>query len=258
MLARRQSQGSRHVEGMNSPPNVASIPYPLMLSPAPTPISSPRIYTPTTPNSAGSQVNVEKWKEIARKLAFHSELRTIWNQLKIMGRFLTNEHFISHLLRYEAARQGVHYDILCEKEDTQPDEYELDDEVASVGEENCSQLSNNAMLTPSTPTEALQGPGEVDQGETGIPSSSPEEVKGAPEPDETTDTCVVAASSETEIEICRPPDSSTQPCVMTVLDSQMQHSPDESGECNSNDVFNSCGAHAILGLSFRLSHAQRG
>lgn len=217
---------------MNSPLNVGSVPYPLMLSPAPTPISSPRIYTPTTPNSAGSQVNVEKWKEIARKLAFHSELRTIWNQLKIMGRFLTNEHFISHLLCYEAARQGVHYDILCKKEDTQLDEYELDNEVASVGGENCSQLSNNAM---SKPSEALQGSGEVDQDKASIPSSSREEVKGAPEPDET-DTCAVAVSSESEIELCRPPDSSTQQCVMTVLDSQMQHSPDESGECNSNDV----------------------
>lgn len=232
VLARRQSQGSRHIEGMNSPPNVASLPYPLMLSPAPTPISSPKIYTPTTPNSAGSQVNVEKWKEIARKLAFHSELRTIWNQLKIMGRFLTNEHFISHLLRYEAARQGVHYDILREKEDTQLDGNELDNEVASVGGESGSPQSNNATSTPSKPSEVLQDPGEVDKihtDEASIAPSSQEMVKETPAPDEMTDTCVVAASSENQTELYRLPDSSTQQCVMTVLDSQLQHSPDESG-----------------------------
>ena len=94
----------------------------------------------------------------------------------------------SVILHYEATRQRVHYDTLCEEDDTQLDEL---DEVASVYGENCSQLT---MSTTSKPIEVLQGPGEVNQDETSIPSSSRKEVKGTPEPDETLDTCVVAAS----------------------------------------------------------------
>lgn len=205
---------------MNTLPS--SIPYPLMLSPAPTPISSPKIYTPPTPSSAGSQVNIEKWKEIARKLAFHSELRTIWNQLKITGRFLTNEQFISHLLSYEADRQGIRYydEILC-KNERQPDEHN-DDTLLDV--ECCSPISPS-----SEPNELLQGPDEV-----GIPSSSREVSKKAsvnPEPDDKTDASMQDASYKNrQIELYQQPDSSTQHCVLTVLDSQMLHSPDETGE----------------------------
>lgn len=229
----------RSYSGMNSPPhNMSSIPYPLMLSPAPTPISSPTIFTPS---SAGSRVNFDKWREIAKKLSYHNELRAIWNQLKIRGGFVTNEHFISHLLRHESIRQSVQYDILSLKEPINGSEVTQLDDLESVNEVNPTilahpvQQSDNDLSTHSKFSDI--GP-EVEEdkmsplrnhessNESCSPPISPEAQKVDGE------TCTPTANQTNRqevIELYGQPDSSKQQIVVTVLDSQMQCTPDEPG-----------------------------
>ena len=79
----------------------------LILSPAPTPITSPGVFK-LHPSLVSSQstVNLEKYRKIAERLAAHFDLRRQWTELKVRGGFSTNEAFISHLLGLEAARQA--------------------------------------------------------------------------------------------------------------------------------------------------------
>ena len=188
---------------MSSPMhNTSSIPYPLILSPSPTPISSPTLFTPTTPSSAGSRANIDKWKEIVRKLSYHNELRSVWNQLKISGGFLTNVQFIGHLLHHEAARQDIHFDILSVNElsngseETQLDQYQSDNELSPA----CSIHPSDTESTPSKYTvgrEQHKKEGEAQGTQTS--TSISDESNGGSD------------------------------FVLTVLDSQMQCTPDESG-----------------------------
>ena len=93
-----------------SPPHVPTNTSCDTLDPSPTPLSSPALYTPPT---SRSRFKINKWKEIAKKLSIHRKLRSVWNELKLKGGFTTNEHFISHLLRFEAERQCIHYDMFA-------------------------------------------------------------------------------------------------------------------------------------------------
>ena len=81
----------------------------LILSPAPTPITSPGVFK-LHPSlvSEQSTLNLEKYRKIAEKLAVQFDLRHQWNELKVRGGFSTNEAFIGHLLGLEAARQASH------------------------------------------------------------------------------------------------------------------------------------------------------
>ena len=94
---------------VHCPSKTSTTSYPVPLSPSPSPLSSPSLYIPPP---SGDTANINKWREIARKLSLHSQLRNIWNQLKGSGGFSTNEHFIRHLLQCEADRQCVQYDVL--------------------------------------------------------------------------------------------------------------------------------------------------
>ena len=94
-----------HVQVCSS--SVSPLPSSLVLSPAPTPITSPGVYTPVrNAGSESSKVKLEKWRQVARKLSLHNELRSQWNELKMKGGFSTNEEFIGHLLCLEAIRQA--------------------------------------------------------------------------------------------------------------------------------------------------------
>lgn len=112
-----------HVQACSS--SVSPPPSSVVLSPAPTPITSPGVYTPV-PNagSESSKVKLEKWRQIARKLSLHNELRTQWNELKMKGGFSTNEEFIGHLLGLEATRQV--------SKDTQPQDDEPSQAIETV------------------------------------------------------------------------------------------------------------------------------
>lgn len=128
------------IEGAGPEENMSSNLHPVTLSPSPTPLSSPALYSPPTSHLSGNELKMNKWKEIIRKLSLHNELRSVWNELKVRGDFSTNEDFIIHLLRCEAERQCIQYDILTDKtpmDDADVTKYPVDtsaDLASSVSE----------------------------------------------------------------------------------------------------------------------------
>ena len=90
--------------------------YPITLTPSPMPLSSPTVITTSISDSSSAKYDIEKWKHIAMKLSLLNNLRVAWNELKVRGGFLTNEHFMSHLLRHEADRQSIPHDVLSLKQ----------------------------------------------------------------------------------------------------------------------------------------------
>ena len=220
---------------MNSPLHTtSSIPYPLTLSPSPTPISSPTLYTPTTPSSAGSQANIDKWKEIARQLSYYNELRSVWNQLKIKGGFSTNMQFISHLLHHEAARQCIHFDILSVNEsshgseETQQDLYQSDNELSQT----CSIHPSDTESTPSKYTESFvdreqhKEDGEVYKLSLSLEENIP--LSMSPKVLTNESNISIERGSQEQPPLYQQSNSSSE-FVLTVLDSQMQCTPNEPG-----------------------------
>lgn len=215
-----------------------------------------------------SQEHKDKWKEIVRKLSFHSELRVIWNQLKLRGGFLTNEHFIKHLLHHEAKRQCVQYAILCEKESVSSSELT---QPCSCSDENKScpcQQRKNASLTASTYRDTRVGENSLNKGDSNKYNSAETQLqKETPAPVSPplqnlfneTDTVelVLDENCEAQIQLYELPDNCKEQCVFTVLESQIQCSTDEPGIYTSMMSFICCpgnvGSCTAMGDSFMPS-----
>lgn len=200
-----------HVQVCSS--SVSPPPSSLVLSPAPTPITSPGVYTPV--KNAGSEsgkVKLEKWRQIARKLSLHNKLRTQWNELKMKGGFATNEEFIGHLLCLEATRQA--------SQDTQPQpsqaiktmqlfDEDTDQEEDLESSEACHQQQYIA-LSPTAPD--------------GNPAGRDEEVQVAEEEVGTLlqPECSILTGDESELE-----KGGTEDMQPTVLEVETQPVPDQ-------------------------------
>ena len=218
----------------NSLDDLPSLNCSVTLSPSPTPLSSPTIYTP--PATTMSQEHIDKWKEIARKLSFQSELRVVWNELKLRGGFSTNEHFIKHLLYHEAKRQCVDYDILCEKEPfsgsevTQPDN---SDETNVFSIQQCE----NTMQTASTCRDAHVCEHYLDSEGNNNDDTQSQQLQeethalvSPPLQKMLHETCTTDEKEyQAHIQLYAVPDNCKKQCVLTVLESQMQCSTDEPG-----------------------------
>ena len=190
------------------PESTTSSPYPVPLSPSPSPLSSPGVYTPPT---LWDKVKVNKWKEIARKLSFHRELRNIWNQLKLSGGFSSNEDFISHLLRCESKRQHIPYDILTE-------ETPVNDSVVTAD----GDMSVGAVLSDPVSDSPI-GVGTSGSFEQSDSVEKPTDLKTDTEED------TQLIERETQKCVFESAPCNSQQCELTVLDSQKQCTPDESG-----------------------------
>ena len=195
------SDGNESPYSVNSPSQ--KICSPITLSPSPTPLSSPSLFTSKS-GSLGNQYDIEKWKEIGRKLSFHTELRSIWNQLKVNGKFLTNEHFMSHLLRHEAERQCIQYDVLSVNE---PHEVSTDiDPLLTTYTSQFSDVSELHSMNDEPFEKSMQN------------VLHKKESSGI--------------KKDTEVDLYQQSDSSNENCVLTVLDSQRQCTQqDSTGLC---------------------------
>ena len=223
----KETENSGSTDGLMFPLHSASVlPPPLVLSPAPTPITSPAVYTPPTPGpAAGDRVNIEKWRHIARKLSFHYELRAIWNQLKIRGGFLSNENFISHLLRHEAARQSVEYDILSVKEEEPCDVPEAV-QLSDSERENGTKLTAERHVQPNNC--ALSSRGDIVTEDSFQPAmDTPQTASGDTNELTVADSDIDKPELKKELDNA---DSSTQQLALTVLESRMESTLDDQGD----------------------------
>jgi hypothetical protein len=170
------------------PQHKSRIPCNITLTPSPSPQSSPTVYN-SPPSSPMFQIH--KWKLIAQKLSIYSELKCIWNELKAKGGFVKNECFITHLLRCEAERQCVQYEILDEKDIPELTPLEPSNPLAATPPDHNKTLGSDILKFHDV--KSMQSKVRVEQNHVGKPYCG------------------------------------RQDCELMVLKSQKQCIPDESG-----------------------------
>ncbi|CAI8023046.1 hypothetical protein GBAR_LOCUS13490 [Geodia barretti] len=185
--------------------------YPGTLSPSPTPLSSPTLYTLPASHSTENKLRIDKWKAIIRKLSLHNELRSVWNELKVRGGFSTNEDFIIHLLRRESERQCVEYDVLASK--PPPDV----SDVTNYGVDTPSDMANSPEVSVNFESDTLSCKTDT---VTDVRCNS----VGLLQKDSTG----VAEYASKLGTLCQQPDCSSRQYELTVLDSQKKHAKDDT------------------------------